>query len=353
MAKDYYAILGVSKSATPEDIKKAFRTLAHKYHPDKKDGNADKFKEASEAYAVLSDPEKRKRYDSFGSSGGQAGSGFRPEDFAGFDFSGFANGGGIEFDLGDIFGDIFGGRRERTRKGSDIAIDLRVSFKNSVFGVREDIRVTKTAVCDTCTGTGAQKGSSVVQCTECSGAGTVREVRRSIIGSFATTRTCSTCSGAGTMPKEPCKTCRGKGVYEQSPVVTVDIPGGIEDGSVVRIKGAGEAVRGGSPGDLYVTLRVMPLKEHTMKGMDIIREYQVPLSDALSGAQHSVETLDGRVDVEIPAATQEGDKIHVRGKGVNRGGKRGDYILKVTVVLPKRGSKELTRIAEELRKAGH
>jgi len=221
MSKNYYELLGITKSASKDDIKKAFRTLAHKYHPDKKDGDEAKFKEVNEAYSVLSDDKKRSEYDAYGRvfSGG-AGSGQQgPEGFEGFDFSNFASGqgfggnaNGFEFDLGDIFSDFFGGQRERVRRGRDISIDIELSFSEAVFGAERRILVNKTSACETCRGSGAKPGTTMENCKTCNGKGKIHEARRSIFGSVQTARVCPECQGQGKVPKDKCAECRGAGV---------------------------------------------------------------------------------------------------------------------------------------------
>ncbi|HYC34339.1 MAG TPA: DnaJ domain-containing protein, partial [Candidatus Paceibacterota bacterium] len=273
MAKDYYATLGVEKNASKDEIKKAFRKLAHEHHPDKKGGDDKKFKEVSEAYAVLGDEKKRAQYDQFGdmgSMGGGAGG------FEGFDFSGFhgfgGQGGGFQFDmgdLGDIFGDIFGGgggRRTKTKKGNDIQIDIELDFKESIFGVNKKFSLNKTSTCKKCGGNGAEKGSEMMTCKTCQGVGYIREVKRSIFGQVASERTCSECHGVGAIPKTKCSECRGAGILKQQEELEIKIPAGIENGEMLRVTGKGEAIRGGSPGDLYVKVRVKPHKVFKKEG---------------------------------------------------------------------------------------
>jgi molecular chaperone DnaJ len=325
MAKDYYEILGVPKDASKEDIKKAFRKLAHEHHPDKKTGNEAKFKEANEAYSVLSDDAKRKQYDMYGSgfSGGQGGgAGFNQNGFGGFDFSGFAQGaqGGVEFDLGDIFGDFFGGgRSQRQNRGQDISTDIELTFEESIFGVDRTISLNKISQCTTCKGDGAKPGTELTTCATCNGKGTIREVRQSIIGSFASNRVCDVCHGRGKIPKEKCETCRGRGTLKRESEIKVHIPEGIEDGEVLRLPGQGEAIAGGTTGDLYIKIHVRDHKIFQREGANLVMDLKIKLTDALLGAQYGVETLDGAITVKIPEGVSFGEVLRIKGKGVPYG----------------------------------
>lgn len=360
--KDYYKILGVEKGASKDDIKKAFRKMAHQYHPDKTKNDpasGQKFKEASEAYAILSDDEKRKRYDMFGSEGvhaGQGGAGgFNPNDFGGFDFSGFQQGSAnFEFDIGDIFGDLFGGgRRSRAQRGRDISIDITLSFEESVFGAEKDISVTKSSSCLTCRGSGAAAGSGLETCRTCNGKGQIIESRRSFIGVFNTSRVCETCHGKGQVPKEKCATCRGEGVVERTQEISVKIPPGIENGQMIRLSGMGEAVAGGGAGDLYVRVHVRPHQQFRKEGQNLVTDLSVKLTQALLGGEINLKTIDGDLLVRIPEGTTSGDVLRVRNRGVpdNRG-KRGDLLVRLSVDMPKKLSKSARRAIEELRGEG-
>lgn len=360
--KDYYKTLGVDKAASKEDIKKAFRKIAHEHHPDKTKNDptsAQKFKEASEAYSVLSDDGKRKQYDTFGSAGpgmGGGAGGFNPQDFSGFDFSGFANGqGGVEFDLGDLFGDFFGGgrRQARPQRGSDVSIDIQISFEESIFGVERDIVVTKTAQCLHCHGSGAETGSAMETCKTCNGKGKINETRRSFIGVFTTQRVCDQCHGKGQIPKVKCRTCHGKGVLERQQEIAVKIPPGIEDGEMVRLSGMGEAIAGGVPGDMYVKVRVKPHTHIRKQGSDLVADMRVKLTEALSGAKVSFKSLDGELDLAIPEGTNTGDVIRMKGRGVpNDRGRRGDLLVHITVDMPKKLSKAAKQAVDKLREEG-
>ncbi len=361
MSKDYYKILGIDKNASQDEIKKAFRKLAHEHHPDKQGGNDAKFKEANEAYSVLGDEKKRAQYDQFGSAGPNMGGfggqgGFNPNDF-GFDFSGFQGGfgnGGVEFDLGSIFGDIFGGGgRQRTKRGSDISVDLQISFEESVFGVEKLIVINKTSACEECGGNGAKKGSKLRTCHTCNGKGKVTEIKRSIIGSFQATRTCETCHGTGKEPEEKCPVCKGSGIHRRNQELKVKIPAGINDGEMVRLSGAGEAVSGGQSGDLYIKIHV---KEHPIwvkEGDNLIMELDVKLSDALIGTETVLKTLDGDIVLKIPEGINHGEILRVKGKGVPASkSHRGDILVKINVVMPRRLSKEAKKAIEILKKEG-
>ncbi|MCD5381779.1 MAG: molecular chaperone DnaJ [Candidatus Pacebacteria bacterium] len=352
--KDYYQILGVEKSASKTDVKKAFRKLAGKYHPDKKTGDEAKFKEISEAYSVLSDDKKRAEYDTYGRSynGAAGGPG------AGFGgFGGFQGGqGGVEFDINDIFenfGDMFGGGRGGGRaRGNDISVDIELSFKEAVFGTKRSLKLTKNNECTTCNGTGAKNPSETTTCDVCNGNGKIREVRQSIMGNFATVRECSKCHGKGQIPKEVCANCSGTGVRRSDDEVQINIPAGIEHGEMVRLTGHGEAVPGGTPGDLYVKIHVAPHESIKREGATLISPLRVKLSDAILGSSYAVETLDGEVTIKIPAGISHGEMLRIKGKGVPVQGKRGDFMVKVAIDIPQKLSRKAKKLVEDLRNEG-
>ena len=368
MAKDYYKTLGVEKGAGGDEIKKAFRTLAHKYHPDKKGGNADKFKEINEAYSVLSDEKKRAQYDQFGdgfSSGGfnpdaqgsgfSSASGFGDFDFSQFTQGGFGQSGGFEFDLGDIFGDVFGGgRRQRQQaRGRDISIDIELSFEESIFGVERVILLNKTSVCDICDGTGAEKGSELVTCATCGGKGSIREMKRTIFGQFATTKTCEVCHGAGKVPKIKCSRCRGAGVLKRESEIKVKIPSGIDDGEMIRLSGGGEAVQGGVTGDLYIKVHIKKHPLFRRDGQNLVTDLNIKLSQALLGGDYILKTLDGDITVKIPEGVAFGETLRIKGKGVPYDGRnRGDILIKINIVMPRKLSKDAKRAVDELKREG-
>lgn len=350
MAKNYYEILGVPHTASKEEIKKAFRRLAHKYHPDKAGGDEKKFKEINEAYSVLSDDKSRAEYDHYGRvfADGARGGGF---DFSGFDdvFE------GLGVDFGDFFpgfGEVFGGRR-RPPRGRDISIDLEVSFRDAVFGTERKILIAKTSRCEACRGSGAATDSAFAACRACNGKGTVRESRRSLLGTFTTTRTCDACLGSGKVPETLCGACRGAGVLRREEEISIVVPPGVSDGEMIRLTGMGEAIRGGAPGDLYVKVHVRPHPVFRKEGSTIVADLDVKLTDALLGGSYSLETLDGPVSVKIPEGVASGDVIRIRGKGVPLGrSERGDLLIRVRVKLPGRLSKTARSLVEKLREEG-
>lgn len=354
MAKDYYKTLGIKKDASQDEIKKAFRTLAHKHHPDK-GGDEAKFKEASEAYQVLSDEKKRSEYDTYGSAG--PGQGFGGGQ-GGFDSSGFQGGfGGQGFDgvdLNDIFGDFFGGgRREQARRGRDIAVDLEISFSEAVFGVEHKVRITKTSACDTCHGSGAKPGAKTKECSHCKGKGRIHENVRTILGTFTQERECATCHGAGKVPEEKCSSCKGAGVARKEEQITIRVPAGIQNGEQVRLTGAGEAIQNGKAGDLYVRIHVATHKVFHREGVNLVMNLNVKLTDAILGAEYPVQTLDGEIKLKIPKGVSSGEVLRVSGKGVHIDSKRrGDLLIKLEVKTPTKLSRIAEKLIEDLRKEG-
>ncbi len=356
MPKDYYKILGVDKGASADEIKKAFRKLAHEYHPDKGTGNEAKFKEASEAYSVLSDEKKRAQYDRFGSAGPNMGGGQGGfNGFEGFDFSQFTqgNGQGFEFDLGDIFGDFFGGGRQRQRRGADISIDLEISFYESVFGGEKSVFLTKTSNCSACHGTGAKAGSEMHTCGDCHGHGKIKEARRSFMGQIMTERLCEKCQGKGKIPKDKCQTCHGLGLVRKQDELKIKIPIDVNDGETLRLNGAGEAISGGPAGDLYIKISVAEDKVFEKVGKDLVMTLPIKLTDALLGAKYPIKTLDGDIDVKIPEGVAHNEILRVKGKGVPKSNStRGDLLIKISIITPNRLSKTSKKLIEELRKEG-
>lgn len=356
MSKDYYKILGIEKSASKDDVKKAFHKLAHKYHPDKSGGDESKFKEVNEAYQILSDDQKRAQYDQFGADGPQMGG--HGGGFGGFDFSnfgGFQQGDGtMEFDLGDMFGDLFGGgRRARQQRGSDLQTNIALTFSESIFGIEKEIRITKPSVCNTCKGSGAKPGTELHTCGQCNGVGSVKNIQRTILGSIATTQLCDKCHGTGKIPKSPCEHCRGKGVVNEPRTIKINVPAGIQNGETLRLGGMGEAIPGGKAGDLYVRVSVSPHKTIMRQGSDLVTELRIKLSDALLGAQYAVETLDGSKAIAVPAGTKIGDTVVLKGLGVPiSNSKRGNFVVKLSIKLPEKLSKRAKEIIEELKGEG-
>jgi molecular chaperone DnaJ len=332
--RDYYEVLGVSRGATAEDLKRAFRKLAMQFHPDRNPDNptaAERFKECSEAYEVLSDPDKRRSYDMFGHAGVTAGAG-----------SGF---GGFEgFGFGDIFDTFFGGgaagsrtRRQSTR-GEDLRYDLTITFEEAFTGVEKVVDLPRLVPCQTCSGSGAQPGTGTETCSACGGAGQVRRQAQSIFGSVVNITTCPSCGGEGRILRTPCQDCRGQGRLQQQRRLRISIPPGVDNGSQVRLSGEGEAgFRGGPPGDLYVVLRVKPHPQLRRQDQDTVYELRVNMMQATLGDTIEVPTLDGAVEITIPAGTQYGQTFRLPGKGMPslRNGRRGDQFVTVQVVVPK------------------
>jgi molecular chaperone DnaJ len=358
MAKDYYEILGVNKGASKDEIKKAFYKLAHKYHPDKKEGNEAKFKEVNEAYQVLSDETKRSKYDQYGSGFENMGGAYQGQGgFDGFDFSGFQNGGfgGMEFDLNDIFSDFFGGGggRAQQRRGRDISTEVQITFAEAVFGVNRKILITKTSSCLTCHGAGAKPGTKMETCKKCNGQGSIREMKRTILGQISTNKLCDACMGSGEVPHEVCETCKGKGVLRREEEISINIPAGIRDGEMVRMTGMGEAVYKGTTGDLYIKINVAPHPVFKREGSDLAMNLNIKLSDALLGTKHEIETLDGKIEVTIPEGVSINEILRVRGKGVPTGkNKRGDLLIKLNIKLPSKLSRKAREIVEGLKEEG-
>lgn len=356
---DYYSVLGVSRTASEDDIKKAFRKLAHKYHPDKGTGDEKKFKEINEAYQVLGNKEKRARYDhtgqdyhSQGQGGGAQGGGFGGFDFNGFNTQGFDFGGsGFE----DVFSDLFGGRmggRGRSRAGADIQVDVEISFEEMVRGAKREITLRKMSECETCQGTGGKPGSKQSTCSQCQGAGQVRRTMQSIFGTMQQAVVCDRCHGRGKTYAEQCQTCHGAGRTQREETVSIDIPAGIADGQTLSLGGHGAAGEMGSqPGDLYVNVHVRPHKTLIRKGDDIVSQYAMSYTEATLGAKVPIETIEGEVIMKIPSGTQPGEVFRIKGKGVphlQRYG-RGDHLVSVTLSVPKKLSSEEKKHIEALR----
>lgn len=356
MPKDYYAILGVSKTAKEDDIKKSFRRLAHEHHPDK-GGDPSKFKDINEAYQVLSDPKKRQMYDQFGSAAfEQGGPGGGPGGFGGFDFNNFQ---GQDFgDLGDILGEMFGfgGPRpsRRAGRGEDIQVDVELSFHDAAFGVQRSIRLYKHTTCQACAGSGAEKGTKMASCKTCSGSGQTKQAQRTLFGVFQTVVACTDCHGTGEKPEQPCKHCKGSGVERREETLTIPIPAGIANDQVLRVEGAGEAAAyGGGTGDLFVRVRVLADKRFTREGHDVLTQLEVPFSILALGGKVAVETLDGSEELTVPEGTPSGTVLVLKGKGIPfpRGG-RGDHRVRVTPSVPKHPNREQRKSLEDLREKG-
>jgi len=356
MGKDYYNTLGVDKNASADDIKKAFRKLAHEHHPDKKTGDEAKFKEINEAYQVLSDSKKRSQYDQFGSAfqNGQAGG---AQGFGGFgDFNGGFN---VNMDdLGDIFGglgDVFGfsgGSRSRSaRRGRDIQVVLTIDFNEAVFGVEKEISLKKTVKCSKCQGEGREPGTEVITCKTCGGKGRVVRIQRTILGNMQVQATCEACHGEGKIFKEKCSACRGAGLVQQIVNLKVKIPAGIDNNETIRLSGQGEAAaKGAQAGDLYLKIRVNPDRRFERDGVNIKSREEINFSQAALGAKIEVATVDGPVDLKIPEGTQSGKIFILRDKGVPylNGRGRGSHLVEVIIKTPTGLSRKQKEALKEL-----
>ena len=370
--RDYYEVLGVNKNATDEELKKAFRKMAKKYHPDANPDNKKeaeiKFKEVNEAYETLSNPQKRKMYDQFGPDGpaGFGGSGFNGTNPGGgyysYSTSGF-DGFGDFGDLGDIFssffGGGFGGQRSRTnnngpRKGADLKYSMDISFEESFLGVKKEINISRNETCTVCNGNGAKPGTNIETCKICNGTGQVRQVQNTILGQMQTTRTCSNCNGSGKVIKEPCENCRGKGTVRKQAKIRVKIPAGIDNGQTVVLRGEGEpGSKGGPKGDLYLNIGVKKHSIFTRNGNNIFCNIPITFTQATLGADIQVPMVDGsKVTYKIPDGTQPGSKFTIKNKGFKgvNSSYQGDFIFEVQVQVPKRLSKEQRDLLVELAK---
>ena len=352
MAKrDYYEVLGVPRDASESDLKSAFRNMARKYHPDVSDAPdaEEKFKEANEAYGVLSDVDKRAAYDRFGHQGVRGPSG--GPGFETVDFSDFA----------DIFGDMFGfggfGGRSRTasrtapRRGADLQYQVTIPFKEAVFGADKEIEVTKDERCDTCSGDGAKPGTSPKTCPECQGRGEVRQTRQTLLGSMVQVTTCPVCQGRGKIIESHCPTCSGRGKVRKTRRKKVSIPAGVDDGTRIRLGGEGQPGENNGPsGDLYLLVRVQPHKYFRRRDNDILLDLNVNVAQATLGAEVLVPTVDGDVKLKIPGGTQPGKIIRMRGKGVPhlRSNSRGDQLVIVNITIPKKLDVEERELFEKL-----
>lgn len=350
--RDYYEVLGVPRSASPEDLKQAFRKLARQYHPDvsQEPDAEEKFKEINEAYAVLSDQDKRAAYDRFGHAGVR-GSGGAPDFSA--DFS----------DLADIFGDLFGfgtsrgGRRSgrrSMRRGADLQVQIELTFEEAVFGADKEIEFTRDELCSACGGSGSEPGTSPMRCTTCNGSGEIRQVRQTILGSMVQVTTCPTCGGVGEVIQTPCKTCSGRGLQRKTVKKTVKIPAGVDTGTQIRLAGEGQpGAFGGPNGNLYLILQVAPHKFFKRRNNDILLDLDINLAQAALGDEIEVPTVDGKEKIRIPAGTQPGKVITLRARGVPflRATGRGDQLVILNVTVPTRLTPEQRELFEQLGKS--
>lgn len=364
--RDFYEVLGVNKNATDDELKKAYRKLAKKYHPDanpdnKKEAEA-KFKEVNEAYETLSNPEKRRMYDQFGPDGpqgfgGAGGNGFYSQGFDGFNMGDFG-------DLGDIFSSFFGGgfggngRTSRAKsgpsKGASLRYDIEITFEEAFLGVEKEISFNREETCNTCHGSGAKPGTKVENCSMCNGTGQISQTQTTILGQMQTTRTCPNCHGEGKVIKEPCETCRGKGKVKKATKIKVKIPAGIDDNQTVILRGEGAAGnKGGEKGDLFITVHVKRHSIYTRKQNNVYCDIPVTITQATLGANLEIPMVDGTKEkCKIPEGTQTDTKFRIKGKGFKNpnSGYAGDFIFTVVVRTPKRLTKEQRELMEKLAK---
>lgn len=358
--RDYYEVLGVSKSASADEIKKAFRKAAVKYHPDKEGGDEAKFKQINEAYEVLKDQQKRQRYDQFGHAGvgGAGGGGGNP--FEGF--GGFGGGQNVHFDfgdggLGDIFGQFFGGgfggQQQGPRRGRDVETTVTLTFEEAVFGLEKELSLTMDDECSHCKGSTVEPGHSMKTCDTCKGAGQQVRLMNTMFGQIQQAVACETCRGRGKVPEKECSVCRGKGTERREQHVTIKIPAGIDDGSTIRLRDRGEAIGDGARGDLYVHVRVKAHKKFTREGDLILSEEHISMVDAALGTEIDVQTVDGMVRMKVPAGTQGGTDFKLSGHGVPhlRSERRGAQIVTIIVDTPTKLSRKQRELLEQFGKS--
>lgn len=363
MSKDYYKILGIEKNASQDDVKKAFKKLALQYHPDRPTGDEKKFKEINEAYQVLNDTDKRKKYDQFGSDfeqQGGFGGGANWEDFMRAARGGNGQGnfnfnfGGMDF--GDVFGDLFGfggggGRGSRSR-GNDIQVDIELDFNEAAFGVEKEIQLRKQDSCEVCSGSGAEPGSKLEKCGTCQGRGQVVQNQRTFLGTMQTVATCPTCNGRGEHATKKCKHCGGDGILAKTMKHQIKIPAGIDNGQSIRLTGFGEAAPHGAPkGDLYVAVHLKPLKGFRREGYDVYVQKTISFPQAVLGDTVDVESFDGTLKVVVPEASEHGQMIRLKQHGIpmlNRPSSRGDLYVELRIAVPRKVSKEVRKKLEEL-----
>mgnify|MGYP000067781618 CR=1 FL=1 len=363
MGKDYYQILGVRKEASNDEIKKAYRKMAHKYHPDKAGGDESKFKEINEAYQVLSDEAKRRRYDQFGSADAGQGGGYSGG-FGGFDFNNFNFGGTRSGGFEDIFSDIFSSAgfgsaqssfgREANNRGSDIEVDLEISFFEMARGGKKEISLYKRVVCPVCNGTGSKDGK-MKKCGVCGGTGKVRKTVQSFFGTFIQTVVCEACNGQGETVVNKCGNCGGDGVVRDYEKIEIEIPAGIENETTLKIQGKGEtAGRGGRSGDLFVNLRVKEDPIFKRSGRNIISNIDVPFSKAALGGKIDVQTVDGPITIKIPAGSRSGDFLKIKNRGIGGTGffSKGDHLAKVRILVPEKLSSRQKKLIQQLADEG-
>ena len=348
--RDYYEVLGVARGAATEEIKKAFRKLAFQYHPDhnQDDGAAERFKEINEAYEVLADPKKRSAYDRFGHAGAE---GLFGQGFEGFGFGGV---GSIFEDFYDFFSDIATTPRQGPRRGADLHYDLTITFEEAALGCQKEIKIVRTEKCSLCRGSRAKPGSQPSTCADCNGSGRVRRVQQGIFGRFANIVVCPKCHGEGSIVTEPCPRCHGSGMEKTEGNIELNVPAGVDDGTELRLSGKGNVgERGGPAGNLYITIKVPPHQFFRREGVNILYELPVDFTQVALGAELMVPTLYGEVKLKIPAGSQSGETLRLKGKGIThfRRAGRGDQLVKLRVVTPEKLTKEQRHIFQELAKS--
>jgi molecular chaperone DnaJ len=362
MPDDYYDILGVDKGASQEEIKKAYRKKAHKHHPDKSDGDEEKFKKVSEAYDVLSDEKKRAQYDKYGKEfqqqAGAGGGGFGGQ--GGFGFEGQA-GGRQQFDMGDIFSEFFGGgaggARQQTKQktGRDVQVDAEIDFKEAVFGTNKSINLTRQTTCSACDGERSQDDDPEMNtCERCDGSGQIEKVQRTMLGRMKTQQDCKKCNGTGDIPENPCSRCGGTGVAKESEEIEIEIPSGVSDGEMVRVRGRGETAPGGKAGDLYIKLHVTNDTRYRKDGQDLHTKVSVSLTEAALGTEKKFKTLDdSTITLKVPAGITHGEKLRIAERGVpDKAGNRGDLLVTVKIDTPQDLTTEQEEMLEELQASG-
>ena len=357
--RDYYEVLGLKKGASEADIKKAFRKMALKYHPDKNPGDKtaeEKFKEVNEAYGILSDPEKKKMYDQFGHAGVDPNAGFGG---AGGGFGGFS---GSYDDIFDMFGNMFGGgfggfggraQRNGPMKGRDLQKAMTITFEEAAFGVKKDITVNKHVECSNCHGSGAAPGTSKQQCPKCGGSGQIHTTQRTPFGQFSNVSPCDRCGGTGEIIETPCPECGGSGHIRKNVTIQVNIPAGVDNDSIIPLRGQGEpGVNGGPAGDLYIVIRVKPHKVFKRKGSDLQLEIPISFDQAALGAEIVVPTLEEKIKYKVPAGTQPGTRFRIKGKGVPnvRNRRKSDLYIKVNLEVPTKLNSEQKKAVEQMSK---
>jgi molecular chaperone DnaJ len=356
--EDYYSILGISKDASQEEIKKAYRKKAHKHHPDKSDGDEEKFKKVSEAYDVLSDEKKRAKYDKFGKNFDQAGGGGFGGAGGGFGFQGQQ--GQTQFDMGDIFSEFFGGQagagtKQKQQTGRDIQIDAEIDFTQAVFGTDKTVSLTRKTTCSACNGNRSEGDDPTMNdCQRCDGTGTIESVQKTMLGNMKTKQTCKKCHGIGEIPDNPCSRCGGTGVAKESEEIEITLPAGVSDGEMLRVRGRGQAVPGGKPGDLYIKLHVTNDTRYTKDGKNLHTTVSIPLTQAVLGGKETMETLDdSEITVKTPAGITHGEKLRIADRGVpDKAGNRGDLLITIHIDIPEQLTEHQKELLEKLQKDG-